>query len=158
MNLLSLVYNLGVWGPQRACGLSRGIQLASTRARFETGSTGHELFQCTWKIFPPKFKCYVYAFLCLWTSIWLLLPSLNHPFVHLTNALVRYRLNAVRMAQITHVLEFLLWLNRLQTQLLSMRMQVWTLASLRRLRIQHCHELWNKSQTWLGSHIDVTVV
>ena len=35
-----------------------------------------------------------------------------------------------------------LWLSRLQTHLASMRMQIWSLASLSGLRIQHCCELW----------------
>ena len=39
----SLVYNPGMWGPEKAHGLSRGTQQASTRARFETGSTGFHL-------------------------------------------------------------------------------------------------------------------
>ena len=45
-----------------------------------------------------------------------------------------------------------------QTQLVSMRMQVQSLASLSGSRIWHCHELWCRSQTWLGSHIAVAVV
>ena len=36
------------------------------------------------------------------------------------------------------VSEFLLWLSSLRTQLVSMRIQVYSLASLRGLRIQHC--------------------
>ena len=31
------------------------------------------------------------------------------------------------------------------------------LALLRGLRIRHCHELWCRSQTWLGSHVAVAV-
>ena len=50
--------------------------------------------------------------------------------------------------------EFLLWLSRLQTQLVSMRM--W--ASLSGLRIWHCHKLWSRLQTWLRSHTAVAVV
>ena len=34
-----------------------------------------------------------------------------------------------------------------------MRTQVQSLASLSGLRIQHCHELWCRLQTWLGSDI-----
>ena len=43
------------------------------------------------------------------------------------------------------------------TQLLSMRMQVQTLASLIGLRIWRCHELWCRSQTQLGCHVAVGV-
>ena len=38
-----------------------------------------------------------------------------------------------------------------QIGLVSMRTQVQSLASLSGLRIQCCHELWYRSQTWLGS-------
>ena len=44
-----------------------------------------------------------------------------------------------------------------QIWLASMKMQVWSLALLRRLRIQHCHELWCRSQTRLRSGIAVAV-
>ena len=47
-------------------------------------------------------------------------------------------------------LEFLSWLSRLRTQLVSMRMQVRSLASLIGLRIQCGHELWCRSQMRLG--------
>ena len=40
-----------------------------------------------------------------------------------------------------------------QTGLISMRMQLWSLASLSGLRIQHCHELGCRSQTRLRSRI-----
>ena len=46
-------------------------------------------------------------------------------------------------------LEFPLWLSRLRTQLVSMRMWVKSLASLRGLRIRWCHELWCGSQMQL---------
>ena len=36
-----------------------------------------------------------------------------------------------------------------------MRIRVWSLASLSELKIQHYHELWCRSQTWVGSHIAV---
>ena len=39
-------------------------------------------------------------------------------------------------------LEFLLWLSRLRTQIVSMRIRVQSLASLSGLRIWHCRELW----------------
>ena len=47
---------------------------------------------------------------------------------------------------------------RLQTQLVSMRMRVQSLAPLSRLRIRLCRELWYRSQTWLWSCIAVVVV
>ena len=42
-----------------------------------------------------------------------------------------------------------LWLSRLQTQLVSMRMQVWSLASLSELRIWHCQEMQCLVLPWL---------
>ena len=39
----------------------------------------------------------------------------------------------------------------------TMRMQVWSLASLSGLRIWHCGELWCRSKTWLGSGIAVAM-
>ena len=42
-------------------------------------------------------------------------------------------------------------------QLVSMRMQVQSLASLSGLRIQHCHEQWCRWQTWLRLTIAVAV-
>ena len=44
-----------------------------------------------------------------------------------------------------------------QIWLVSMRMQVWSLASLSGLRIWCCHELCCKWWTWLGSCIAVAV-
>ena len=38
-----------------------------------------------------------------------------------------------------------------RAQLVSIKMWVRSLASLRESRIQHCRELWWRSQTWLGS-------
>jgi len=38
-----------------------------------------------------------------------------------------------------------------------MRMQVRSQASLSGLRIQYCHELWCRVQTWLRSHVAVAV-
>ena len=35
----------------------------------------------------------------------------------------------------------------------SMRMQVWSLASISGVRIWRCRELWCWSQMWLGSHV-----
>ena len=37
-------------------------------------------------------------------------------------------------------------------------MQAWSLASLSGFRIQHCHQLWCRLQTWLGSQVAVVVV
>ena len=37
------------------------------------------------------------------------------------------------------------------------RICVPSLASLSGLRIRHCHELWCRSQTWLGSSVAVAV-
>ena len=53
--------------------------------------------------------------------------------------------------------KFLVRLRGLRTQLVSMRMQVWSLASLSGLRIRHCCELWSRSQTQLGSQVAVAV-
>ena len=47
-------------------------------------------------------------------------------------------------------IEFPLWLSRLRTQLTSMSMWVWSLASLSGLKIQCCHKLWHRSRMWLG--------
>ena len=46
---------------------------------------------------------------------------------------------------------------RKQIQLGTMRLQVRSLASLSGLRIQHCCELWYRSQMRLGSCVAVTV-
>ena len=51
-----------------------------------------------------------------------------------------------------------LWLSGKQTRLVSMRTEIRSLASLSGLRIQHCHELWCKLQTRLGSGVVVAVV
>ena len=53
--------------------------------------------------------------------------------------------------------EFPLWLSSQQTQLASMRRKVQSLASISGLRIQHCHELWCRSQTQLGSCVAVAL-
>ena len=44
-----------------------------------------------------------------------------------------------------------------QIQLGTMRMRVQSLASLSGLRIRHCHELWCRPQTRLGSCVAVSV-
>ena len=54
--------------------------------------------------------------------------------------------------------EFLLWLSGLRTRLVSMRMQVPSLALLRGLRIPCCCELWCKLQRQLRFSIVVAVV
>ena len=54
-------------------------------------------------------------------------------------------------------MEFLLWHSGLRTWLVSMRMQVRSLASLRRLRVQCCCELWCRSMTLLRSGVAVAV-
>ena len=45
-----------------------------------------------------------------------------------------------------------------QIQLASMRTHVRSLALLSGFRIQHCPELWCRSQTWLRSGVPVAVV
>ena len=45
--------------------------------------------------------------------------------------------------------EFPLWFSRLRTHVVSLRMQVWSLASLSGLRIQCCHNLWHIPQLQL---------
>ena len=47
---------------------------------------------------------------------------------------------------------------RKQIQLGTMRLRVWSLASLNGLRIQYCHELWCRSQMWLRSGVAMAVV
>ena len=51
--------------------------------------------------------------------------------------------------------ELLLWLSSNESA--SMRMLVRSLASLSRLRIEHCSELWCRLQTWLTSGVAVAV-
>ena len=67
--------------------------------------------------------------------------------------------NSIEIIQILKVvlLEFPLWLSRLQTWLVSTRMRIWSLASLSGLRVQHFCELWRRLQTWLGSCVAVAV-
>ena len=47
---------------------------------------------------------------------------------------------------------------RTRIRLGTMRLQVWSLASILGLKIQHCCELWCRSQTRLGSGIAVAVM
>ena len=54
--------------------------------------------------------------------------------------------------------EFPLCLSGLITQVVCMRMWVWYQVLLIGLKIQHCCELWYRSQTWLWSHCAVAVV
>ena len=44
-----------------------------------------------------------------------------------------------------------------QRRMVSMRMQIQTLASFSGLRIQHCYELWCRLQMWLRSYLPVVV-
>ena len=55
-------------------------------------------------------------------------------------------------------LEFPLWLSRLEPSVVSLRMQVGSLALLSGLRIWHCCELWHRSQVQLRSAVAVAVV
>ena len=41
--------------------------------------------------------------------------------------------------------EFSLWLSRVRIEVISVRMQIWSLAWLSGLRIQRCHKLWRRS-------------
>ena len=50
-------------------------------------------------------------------------------------------------------LKFLLWLNRLRTLLVPMRMWVWSLASLSGLRVWRCHEVQCRSKMQLSSSV-----
>ena len=47
---------------------------------------------------------------------------------------------------------------RKQIQLGTMRLRVRPLALLSELRIRRCHDLWCRSQTWLGSGVAVAVM
>ena len=42
-------------------------------------------------------------------------------------------------------------------QIVSIRMWVQSMALFSGLCIQHCPELWYRSQAWLGSHVSVAV-
>ena len=63
-----------------------------------------------------------------------------------TGTLNDYTLNLKNM-------EFPFWLSGLQAQLASMTMWVQSLTLLSGFSIQHCHELWCRTQTCLRSHI-----
>ena len=56
-----------------------------------------------------------------------------------------------------NIWEFLLWLSGLRTQLVSIRMQVQSLASLSGLRIWHYHELWCGLQMQLRSGVAAAI-
>ena len=58
----------------------------------------------------------------------------------------------------TILLEFPLWLSRLRTWLVYMKMQVWSLASFSGLRIRRGCELWYRSQTELRFWVGLAVV
>ena len=67
----------------------------------------------------------------------------------------------INMSSIKNILlikEFQLWLSRLRTQLVSMRIQVQSLASDSGLRIWCYHEPWCSSQMWLRSSVTVALV
>ena len=49
--------------------------------------------------------------------------------------------------------EFPLWLGRLKTQLVFMKMQVWSLTLLSGLSIWLCCKMWHRLQMWLRSCI-----
>ena len=49
--------------------------------------------------------------------------------------------------------ESTLWLRGLRTRLVAIRIHMQSLASLRGLRIQHCHKLWYRSQMQLRSGV-----
>ena len=55
------------------------------------------------------------------------------------------------------MLEFLLWISRLRTQLISMRTWVQSLALLSGLRICIASKLQHKLQMWLGSGVAMAV-
>ena len=46
---------------------------------------------------------------------------------------------------------------QIQVRPVSMRTQVRSLASISGLRIRYCHELWYRSQRWLGPRVAVAV-
>ena len=54
--------------------------------------------------------------------------------------------------------EFLLWLNRLRTLIISVRMRVQSLAFLSGLKIRRYHKLWCRWKMWLGSGVAVAVM
>lgn len=68
-------------------------------------------------------------FICVWAWLGLLSLTFNHPLNHLTNALVRYRSNAVRKAQVTSVS----WIRKqliFLSHIISMKAaRVWMVAS-----------------------------
>ena len=53
--------------------------------------------------------------------------------------------------------EFPLWLSGLRTQLVSMRMQVGSLALFSGLSLRHCCKVWHSLQMRLGSGLAVAV-
>ena len=99
-----------------------------------------------------------------WTALWQFLKKLNIeqayapaiPFLGIETRFSRTGLYANNHSNVIDK-ESLLWFSRLRTQLVAMRMQDRSLASLCGLRIRRCHELWCRSQTWLGSGVAVAV-
>ena len=53
--------------------------------------------------------------------------------------------------------QFLFWLSELRIRLVSMKIQVWSLALLFGLRIQSYHKLQHWLQMWLRSGVAITV-
>ena len=47
---------------------------------------------------------------------------------------------------------------QVRTQLVSIRMQVQSMALFSGLRIWHCHKMWYKLQKWLRSGVALAVV
>ena len=70
--------------------------------------------------------------------------------IYNTSKFKLYTLNILR--------EFPLCLTELQTRLVTMRIQVQSLALLSELWNWHCHELWYRSKTQLRSQVAVAVV
>ena len=57
-----------------------------------------------------------------------------------------------------YTLVFLLWFSGEGHDIVSLMMQVQSLALLSGLRIQHCHKLWHRSKMWFRSSVAVAVV
>ena len=115
--------------------------------------------RCIWKIKCPVKICITELVLSGFTVhhfrsciVETLISNLN---TLITRVLLSRRNNWSKVATCR---EFLLWLNRLSTWLVSMRMWVRSLALLSGLRIWRCCKLWCRSQMWLWSGIAVAVV
>ena len=88
---------------------------------------------------------------------WMFFKRLNQHYHH-----VHHDGNSIK-CPLTHewlkikVWEFPLWHSGNQIQLVSMRIQGWSLASCSGSGIQHCRELWCRSHTRLRSHTAAAV-